>query len=123
MIRTLEDKKWVKVGEAEFQLRFISRREWRRISAGFSVLNFESGSEEKKVESSLKLMDYYSELIKIGVCSHKGIIVDGKDYPFQLVEDKVPESLIDFYELNKFIVPLGAYIISFNSLTDAEKKN
>lgn len=124
MIRTLEDKKWVKIGDVEFQLRFINRKEWRRISAGFSTVSFgEETSQEEKVNQSLKLMDYYSELIMLGVCGHKGIIIDGKELPFELVDNKVPEKLLDLYDLNNFTVPLGTEIISFNALTDDQKKN
>lgn len=124
MIRTLDEKKWVKVGDAEFQLRFISRKEWRRISAGFSALQLgESASSDEKLNQSLKLMDYYNDLVMLGVCDHKGIIVDGKDFKFSLVDNKVPQDLIDFYDLNKWLVQLGAEIISFNSLADDQKKN
>lgn len=126
MIRTLDESKWVKIGELEFQLRFIPRREWRKISAGFSSMdlgNLENQSQDEKVSQSLKLVDYYCELIRFGVCGHKGLIANGKEIEFKLVDNKLPDELIDLYDLNGLTIQLGSEIVAFNALTDDSKKN
>ena len=137
MIRTMSEIKKLKIGEAEFTIGFISRRVWFVISSRMAFCfssvrkaidkpdEIEKLSPDEMLKANTELMHVYWDVIKHGVKDHAGLLAeDGKPVP--LVKDDlgvVSDGTIELYQINGFFNQLASEIVSFNTLTEAAKKN
>ena len=134
-MRDISETKTIKIGDAEFTIGFISRRQWRKMSSRFTepfttIKNSrnEDGTFKVSPESmkaSEELQDVYLDMIKYSVRDHKNLKRnDGTDISFQKDSDgNVSPLLLDTYDLNNLTAPLGMEVLMFNVMTDSDQKN
>jgi hypothetical protein len=81
--------------------------------------------EENTLVADEKLHDTFVEFVRYGVRGHSGIKNElGSEFNF--VKDdggKISEETLKLYEDNFLIVPLGVEVITFNTLSEKERKN
>lgn len=81
--------------------------------------------EENTLVADERLHESFVDLVRFGVRRHSGIFSDeGSEISF--VKDdggSTADETVKLYEENFLIVPLGIEVISFNTLSENERKN
>ena len=141
-IRELQDTQNVTIDGAEFVLKVIEPKIFRRLSAklsrarmllnggkpSFSQVDFEKlklENEEKYLEGEEMLQEGFRDFVRHGVSSHSGIKrKNGEEVQFKLDESGVvSDETITLYDLQRWILRIGNEVISFNTLSEDERKN
>lgn len=134
-VRQITDTKTVTLNDAEFTIGIISRKKWielwsklRLFRAMLGEIESEGGKavpQEKLYEADEKFEITFWDLIKHGVKSHKGLKdKSGDEVAFKKDKDGLlDDSVIELYHLNGLFVSLGSEVMTFNSLTEDDRKN
>ncbi len=141
-VREFSDTEKIKVDGAEFTLKVIDPKSFRKLSAklsmartllnggksGFSESDLEKAkleSEERYLEAEEKLQEAFREFVRHGVSAHSGIKrKNGEDVPFKVGDDGlISDETIALYDLQRWILRLGNEVITFNTLSEDERKN
>lgn len=131
-MREMSETKTIRVQDIDFTIGFISRKIWRRIASRISepmeIVNQykkDMKVDSKFVKASEELQDAYWDMLKYGIKNHKGFKrQDGTEILFHKdSEGFVHPELLETYDLNTLLIPLGVEIMMFNVLSETERKN
>ncbi|GEM_PF-2986860 len=141
-IRELEDTHVVLIDGVEFLLKVIEPKTFRRLSArlsrsrmflnggkpGLSVGDVEKvkiEDEGKYLEAEEMLQEAFRDFVRHGVSGHSGIKKkSGEEVLFKADDGGlVSDETIALYDLQRWILRLGNEVISFNALSEDERKN
>lgn len=149
--RLMTDTKTVKIADAEFTLRMIDRRTWKKLmvetakttetwrgaytklsaddlkkpAEELTMIVLQNLSPGQIAESNIALYESQWRVIKSGVIAHKGIL-DREGKEITLTKDDggvVADGTIDLYDLRGYFLPLYTEVLKFNNLSDDDKKN
>lgn len=141
MFRTMSETKEVEVNGAVFTIQMIKRKIFRRFASELAQAKLEvAGLDELLTKDALeriqkenpekffrvtaRLNEVYLDFVRYGVTNHKGLKSgDVREIPFVKEGDLVSEETLDHYDLNGLILKLGTEVMSFNTLSEAERKN
>lgn len=142
IIRELTDTGKFKIGTAEFTLRVLDAKTYKRLASnltsatklltgGRAGLRAEDLKEalafpaEKLLEAEEALQKAYVDFIRHGVAGHKGITRRGGEELFfaQAADGTVHEDTLAVYDLQRWNVRLGQAVMEFNGITEEEEKN
>ena len=136
LCRDLSETKTVKIQDAEFVIGIIPKRLWRSVSLKlggtqkmfqkFKDVGYEEFSRDPEFrQASSEIADAYFELVQLGVRGHSNLKnKDSKDIPFEKNEKGyVSDLVVEIYDLNELLIPLGLEVLSFNTATESEKKS
>jgi hypothetical protein len=132
----------VLIDGAEFLLKVIEPKTFRRLSArlsrsrmflnggkpGLSVGDVEKvklDDEGKYLEAEEMLQDAFREFVRHGVSGHSGIKKKtGEEVLFKADDGGlVSDETLELYDLQRWILRLGNEVISFNALSEDDRKN
>lgn len=141
-IRELSDTHVVLIDRAEFLLKVIEPKTFRRLSArlsrarmvlnggkpGLSAADVEKvklEDEERYLEAEEMLQDAFREFVRHGVSGHSGIKKKtGEEVLFKADDGGlVSDETLELYDLQRWILRLGNEVIGFNTLSEDERKN
>lgn len=141
-IRELSDTHVVLIDGAEFLLKVIEPKTFRRLSArlsrarmvlnggkpGLSAADVEKvklEDEEKYLEAEEMLQETFREFVRHGVSGHSGIKrKNGEEVLFKADDGGlISDEILELYDLQRWILRLGNEVISFNTLSEDERKN
>jgi hypothetical protein len=151
-LRQFKETRDCKIQDAVFKIRFIPRRIWRDIITGMyeavGGLQFGSITEEEIVElkkgdvpksvaknkmelfrKNVELQKAYYDMVRFGVIDHSGLENEHGKLAFEMTLENlynfkvVSEELMEIYDLNNLVLPLGTAVLEFNTLTEDDKKN
>lgn len=134
--RDLSETKTIKIDDAEFVIRFIPRKIWRKISGRFSSAMKVLSKYPKNAplpfddpecrQMNTELEEVYRDLASYGVARHANLKKkDGSEIQFEtkLEDGRLPDQLLEIYDLNGLLPRIGNEIILFNSMTETDQKN
>lgn len=136
LVRELSETKTIKIEDAEFVIGVIPKRLWRdlslRLGASSGLLGkfkdrttSEITSDPEFRTASKEVTECYFELARLGVRGHSNIkSAGGSDIPFKKDEKGYADpSMVEIYDLNEILVPLGIEVLNYNQVSETERKN
>lgn len=144
IIRSLSDTKTFRIPgieSVEFILKTLDSKTYKRLfsnlgrckgivnalDAGLTIEEYrklKATNPQKYEQAEDDLHDAFADFVRYGVAGHKGIeSAPGVEIPFELEGDIVSKKIIDIYDLQRWIIPLGLAVQNFNGVSEGERKN
>ena len=125
-LRSTNDQKKFKIGDAEFSIRVLDRKTYSKLLAQFMHARetAKTNTVEERHASEDALNNALKEFVRAGVSGHSGIERgDGSPFAFLTDEQGVAPEIVAAYEDQGWIPRLGAEVINVNGLNEGEIKN
>ena len=146
--RSIGETKELTIKDCVFTLRIIPRRKYLRMGGKVNAVsiglldpdlielrknnskiddleNIPENEMKKLLSLNQDLEDAFWDLIKHGVCGHKGLKnKDGSEIQFKKDSDGfASDEMIELYHLNGFFLGLGPAVKKFNTTSEEDRKN
>jgi len=128
MFRDITDTKVIDLFGAQFFLKTIDERTFKRLSIPITdTVKASEGqdSQEVAIKNADALYDAFYDLVRHGVMGHAnmkkkdGTVIEFKKSTDGLVDDE----MMRLYSINRLISNLGSEVFIYNHIGDEERKN